>query len=188
MGKTYDRETEYSKIYDHFYTQFYNDVKKAGVGIRNSTKTARVREILDQLSHEDRADILDYFHYRQFQNPNAWKSRGIDMKKLIKRFDTCSRYMYSPKAIETAVPGYYTRYNDLKDKEFNEWDFGGKKYILTALNKAGIYNREQLYAHLKFGWYFLWTIPGCGDGARQRILMALNVWENVYGEKLYEKV
>jgi len=172
-----DRETEYSRIYDHFYAKFYNDVKKSGVGIRNNTKTSRIRKILDQLSYEDRSDILDYFHYRQFKNPNAWKSKGIDMKKLTKRFETCSRYMYNPKFIEIAAPGYYTRYNNLKIKIFNEWDFGGKKYVITALNKAGIFNRDQLYAHLKHGWYFLWTIPGCGDGARQRILMTLDEWE-----------
>lgn len=173
----YNKETEYSKIYNYFYTKFYNDVKKTGVGIKNNTKTARIRKILAELKYEDRIDILDYFHYKQYKNPNAWKSRGIDMKKLTKRFEVCSRYMYNPKFIEIAAPGYYTRFSD-KDTKFNELDFGGKKYIVTALNKAGIYNKDQLYAHLKHGWYYLWTIPGCGDGARQRILMTLDEWNN----------
>jgi hypothetical protein len=85
--------------------------------------------------------------------------------------------MYSPLNIKIAVPTYYTIRSKKKTPLCVE-DFDDKKYILNALKKSGIIYREQLLRHLDIGWYYLWTIPRCGDNARQIILQAIDRWNN----------
>ena len=165
-------QTEYSKIYDHFYKRIAD---KVGYKITNATKVKIIDRIFKDLSWDDQTAIRATIKYEGYNRNTTSKITGIESKKLFKSFDIASRHMYYPKNIKLAVPKYYT-VRSKKKKVLTAEDFGGKKYVLNALSKSGIIYKEQLMKHLELGWYYLWTIPGCGDVARQIILKAIDRW------------
>jgi hypothetical protein len=170
MKKVLKTPTEYSKIYDEIYGNF---AKKEKYEVTTEYKGEIMDYIFSDMSFQDSTAIKAYCKYHDFNR--AAKISGMDKKVLMKNYEVARRHMYSPKNIATAINGYYI-INKKNQYELKAEDFGGSKYIITALNKSGIHTKEQLYKHLSNGWWYLWTIPGCGDGARQKILTAIDKW------------
>lgn len=183
MGKTYpnnNQPTDASKIYDVVYGHIASITKTK---IKNSTKSARVEKILATMDFDEATALrLCCKNSLRFTDPHferIAKISGIDRKKLVKDYNLGTRHMLSPNNIRIAVPSFY----NLKGKnntrtEIKDSDFGQQKYIKTRLNNSGIYTREVLLRHLSLGWYYLWTIPGCGDNARMSILLAIDKWKS----------
>ena len=164
--------TEYSEIYDYFYEKF---CRKAKYSCKNTTKSKVIDRIFSELSWDHQTAIRAMVKYSKFDNYVATKITGIDIKKLNKLFEVGARYMYSPRCIKMAVPKFY-KITTKKKTKLNVGDFDNRKFILTALNKQGIEYREQLYKHLSMGWHYLWTIPGVGNLAKEKILKAIDKW------------
>lgn len=183
------------RIYDYFYNKvrefnkqlYVNNNLYDEITMTDEKKTEVITEILDSLPFDESDAIQICVHHSNFMNKSIWGGR--DKKKVIKQFETATKHMYSPINIAKAVPDFYISPEKLFEKydvpSYNSFDtekiltkedFGNKQYIITALNKSGIYTQYQLLKHLSLGWYYLWTIPGCGDGARQQILMAVDRW------------
>lgn len=173
---------EYAAIFDYFYGKFIKSMRNRGkkpfvVSINKQMYV--IDNILTSMPYEYSNAIKLKMKYGNFIT--ASKVSSIDKKKLSGYYDTAVKRMYSPKNIEMAVPGYYPKPRTEEDEanfhRLTEADFGNCKYILTALHKSNIYYREQLMQHFSLSWFYLWTIPGCGDGARQKILLAIDKWE-----------
>ena len=179
------------EIYDFFYTSIlrasekwvirhkgtkYERMVKVNPELSDEEKTKAINTIFDTLSFEDKNAIRIRIHHRKFMNQAVWK--GTDKKKILKQFETAWTRMYYPKNIAIAIPWFYDIPPYITDGKatmaINKDDFGGKKYIVTALNKSGIYYRCQLKKHLSLGWRYLWTIPGIGNYAKQIILTAID--------------
>lgn len=179
MGKATSNNlpTDYSKIYDYFYRKFADQVFYK---IKNPTKSKVIDTIFRSLSWDDQQAIRARVKYSSHTYDHMSKITGIPKKKLQKNMDIATRHMYSPQNISIAVPRYY-KIKSKKQHKITEFDFDGNKYIANRLIDAGLDTREKLNRHLKNGWYYLWTIPGCGDSSRQRILMAIDKWnaENI---------
>jgi hypothetical protein len=94
----------------------------------------------------------------------------------MKDYQIAKRHMYAPNSIRIAIPKFYKIKINHEETKLHKSDFDDQKYIMTALEKSGIDTREKLFKHISLGWYYLWTIPGCGDAARQSILMAIDKW------------
>ena len=182
---------EYTKIYDYFYGKFVRAMNKKGkrpFKVSPSRQVQVIDTILNELPFEQATAIKLMIKYDR-NAILASKISSMSKDKIVKSYDTAVRHMYFPKNIEFAAPGYYPKPRSLDDRENPEFeneeftrlrdsDFGNSKYVLSALQKkSNIYYREQLYKHLELGWYYLYTLPGCGDGARIKILMALDKWE-----------
>jgi hypothetical protein len=171
----FDTPSENSKIYDYFYKEF---AVKSKYKISNEYKATIIEEIFKDLDYDFKEAVRIYLRNRNYANPSVWKK--YDKKAIVKKFELVKRHMWSPKNIELAVKGYYSNKRLCKTK-LTKYDFGDKAYILNALvNKYGIEYKEQLLKHLNNGWFFLWCIPGCGDGARQEILIAIDKWNGKY--------
>ena len=168
-----DVPTEYSKLYDEIYGTI---AYKKRYRCSTSTKSDRMDRILSQLDYKDVVSIRSYYKYHDFGK--AAKLSGMDKRILAKNFDIAKRHLYSPKLITIAMPYYYSIAKSDTQHKLTIDDFEGNKYILSALERSGLDTRERLLKHLANGWYFLWTIPGCGDNARQCILMAIDKWNN----------
>lgn len=168
--------SRYAKIYDHFYGKFAKQKKYV---ITDAYKSEIISHIITYggVSFNDLA-IIDAFMIYKTPLHVTKVLKQYTIGQANKAYDIAVRHMYSPQNIAMAVNGYYNVKNGTK---ISEYDFGGKKYIVRALNKAGIEYREQLYKHLSNGWYYLWTIPGCGDAARQKILIAIDDWAGKKG-------
>lgn len=170
-----DLPTENSKIYDYFYKEF---ALKEKYVITNEYKATIIEQIFTELDYEQKEAIRVYIKNRGYMNLAIWS--GYDKKTIVKRFEVAQRHMWSPKNIELAVAGFYSD-NKLCKTKLTKRDFGDRTYILNALSrKSGIEYKEQLLKHLDNGWYFLWCIPGCGDGARKEILVAIDKWNGKY--------
>lgn len=170
-----DIPTEGSKIYDYFYKEFAVQSKYK---ISNEYKASIIETIFRELDYDYKEAVRVFIRNNKYANSAVWS--GYDKKTIIKRFEVAKRHMWSPKNIELAVNGYYTDKKLCKTR-LTKRDFGDKTYILNALaNKSGIMYKEQLLKHLDNGWYFLWCIPGCGDGARKEILIAIDKWNGKY--------
>lgn len=167
--------TEASRIYDYYYGKLAAD---NNYEISNDYKTLIIEDIFKQLDYEYKEAIRLNVKNRNITHPNVWKkvmSKYV-YKVYAKNLAIGNKHMMSPLSIEKAVAGFYSN-KSLCKTPLTKWDFGGKQYIITALNKKSeIYYREQLLKHLSMGWHYLWTIPGCGDGARQSILEAIDRW------------
>lgn len=174
MGRKRLVPTDYTKIYNYFYEKF---AKQKKYEISDQTKADIIDMIFNDISFSEQIAIKSVIRFKSYVNgyDAASKSTGIPKSTLMKQFETATKHMYSPKNIGTAVNGYY--YVRGAETILTKMDFSGKQYIVTALERAGIRSREQLFKHLNNGWYYLWTIPGCGDGARQKILMAIDKWK-----------
>ena len=163
------------KIYDYFYSMVIR-TSKLKVEISDEEKSKAIDDIFNDMDFEDINAIRTITHHRDIMNPSIWK--GVDKKKIHKKYETAWKRMYYPQHIAIAVPWFYETepYVIVEKPNFKlkEEDFDGKKYIITALNKSGIYYRYQLKKHLSLGWRYLWTIPGIGDGAKQTILTAID--------------
>jgi len=169
-----DLNTDASRIYDHIYGHI---ASKENYKITNATKSSRIEKILTTMDFDEKTILracCKYFNYDETFEMAAKVSK-IDKKRLAKYYKLAKRHMYSPNNIRLAVPGFYN-ITKLNQKSLTKEDFYGQQYIVTALNKSGIDTREKLLKHLSLGWYYLWSIPGCGDNARQYILMAIDKW------------
>ena len=164
--------TDYSKIYDYFYKKFAYQVFYT---VKNPTKSKVIDKIFRNMSWDDQEVIRARVKYASLSYDKIVKMTGIPKVKLIKKMDNATRHMYSPQNISIAVPRYY-KIKSKKQHKITEFDFDGNKYIANRLIEAGLDTREKLNRHLKNGWYYLWTIPGCGDSSRQKILMAIDKW------------
>ena len=174
---------EYAAIFDTFYGKFVRSMRTRGkkafvVSINKQIYV--IDNILASMPYEYSNAIKLKMKYGNFIT--ASKVSSISKKMLTSYYDTAVKHIYAPKNIEMAVPGYYPKPRTEEDETENyhrltEADFGNCKYIITALHKSNIYYREQLMQHLSLSWFYLWTIPGCGDGARQKILLAIDKWE-----------
>jgi len=163
--------TEASRIYDHYYAHL---AAKENYEITNDYKTLIIEDIFKQLDYDYKEAIRLNVKNANIMNPSVWKK--IDKKTYAKNLAIGNRHMMSPLSIGKAISGFYSN-KSLCKTLLTKWDFGGKQYIITALNKKSeIYYKEQLLKHLSMGWHYLWTIPGCGDGARQSILEAIDKW------------
>ena len=181
-----NKNTEYLKIYEYFYDKF---LKQTKLTLTRDEKINAIDAIMDSLSWNDSNVLRLYIrYYYTIKKSNiepytifgvASKMSGIPENKLRKLFDIATRHMYAPDFIVTAVPTYYKYSKDLVEVPalLIKEDFGNKKYIVTALNKQGFMYNYELKRHLSNGWYYLWTIPGIGDAARQQILITINKWE-----------
>jgi len=181
-----NKNTEYLKIYEYFYDKF---LKQTKLTLTREEKINAIDAIMDSLSWNDSNVLRLYIRYSYtiknlYIEPysifgTASKMSNIPENKLRKSFEIATRHMYAPDFIVAAVPTYYKCGKDLVKVPalLTKDDFGNKKYILTALNKQGFMHNYELKRHLSNGWYYLWTIPGIGDAARQKILMAINKWE-----------
>ena len=182
-----NRDTLYSKIYDQFYSQF---AKQAKYKITNKTKVNIIANIFEHMSLSDQIAIRSAIVYHYNFELAAKNLNGMSKKKLSQQYETAVFHMYYPSNISLAVPKYYKVNTKTKNPHIvlKESDFGGNKYIITALEKkSGIIYREQLLKHLSNGYLFLWTLPGCGDKARRSILMAIDKWNGIdnIGERLH---
>lgn len=172
MSKKVDLPTDASYIYDMIYGHLNKNNK-----LSSSTKSARIEKILADMDFEEKTVIRACCRYETIGAgiDVAVKMTNINRKKVIRLFKQIKRHMYSPLNISIAIPNFYKlKLND--ETKFTDSDFGGQKYISRALIKAGLDTREKLYKHLSLGWYYLWTIPGCGDNARQSILISIDNW------------
>ena len=168
------------KIYNYFYNkaiekynQYHPDYKFT---ITDKEKSDAIDDIFSSLPFEEIEAIRVCIHHSYIENKNVWKDR--DKRAMLKRFNIATRHMHYPANICKAVSEFYNTNpdgNSYIHLLYNE-DFGFCRYIVNALNKSGIYSREQLMRHLSLGWEYLWSIPGCGDGARQEILRAIDRW------------
>ena len=167
-----DVPTVHTKLYDKYYKKFADQIKYE---ITNGTKAKIMDQIMRELTWNDQTALRAMVTYHSYEV--ASKNTGIDKKTLQHHYDIAVRHIYSPRYISMAVPKYYKLKNYNDTKELTADDFGGKTYIVNALKKkSGIYYKEQLLKHLSNGWYFLWTLPGCGAGARMTILMSIDKW------------
>ena len=175
---------EYMRIYDHYYGKFVKSMnrnkRKRSFSVSPSRQVQVIDTILSSLSYEHANALKLMIRWNDLTK--ASKVSSIPKSKIGKYYETATRHMYSPKNIELAVPGYFPKPRTEKDKEtftlLKAEDFGNCKYIVSALQKkSDIYYREQLMKHISAGWYYLWTIPGCGDAARMKILMAIDKWD-----------
>jgi hypothetical protein len=166
-------KTEYAKIYDNYYKRIA-DLKN--YKITDKTKAVKIDKIFKDLDFEDQVAIKIAVRYSNIPRKQTVKIlEAKSYNHLIKAIDKAERHMYSPNNIRIAVPTYYS----IKKKKMSlllEKDFSDKRYILNALHKSGFMYREQLLKHLELGWYYLWTIPGIGDNAKQLILKAIDNW------------
>lgn len=171
---------EYTLIYEHFYGKFVRSMRgKRPFRVSPQRQVTVIDTVLASLPYEYANAVRLKMKYLNFTT--ASKVSSIPKKKLTSYYDTAVKRMLSPKNIELAVPGYYpkprTEEEEVNFHRLTEEDFGNNKYVITALHKSNIYYREQLMKHLSTTWFHLWTIPGCGDGARQKILLAIDKWE-----------
>lgn len=171
MRKILDTPTEYSRLYDNLYGQFAKQKKYV---VTDEYKSVLMDNIFTTLPENEQTAIK--LITRGHSYDHAAKLARMDKKVLVKSYTTGYRHLQSPQNIAIAVNGYYDITSGPKTP-LTEEDFGNRKYVLTALKKAGIIYREQLFKHLNNGWRYLWTIPGCGDGARQYILTAIDRWD-----------
>jgi len=183
MGKKKKQEEDTSlytipRIDENLYYQiFLNCYGKIPTNI-SKTKTEHVQDIMNILDDMPQICKIAMVIGSRY---NTWRAAsnmcGIPKKKLIQQYNLAIKYMYRPLNIAKAVPKFYDvkRYS-YTDKQLTKLDFNNKQYIITALNRSGIYTKEQLLKHLSLGYFFLWTIPGIGDTARQIILKTLDRW------------
>jgi hypothetical protein len=172
--KRTDKPTENSRIYDAVYG--YLAVKN-NYKITNKYKSQLISQIFESLS-DDEQRITKYMIKTKFNSSEAIRRYNLDMteKQFNRIYDRARRRMYSPQNIALAINGYYDIPED-KGTPILETDFPGDIRVYNALRNSGFYYREQLYKHLNNGWYYLWTIPKCGDISRQLILRAIDNWE-----------
>lgn len=171
MKKVLKTPTEYSKIYDEIYGPF---AEKEKYEVTTEYKGEIIDYIFSDIDFQYTTALRAFIKYHH-DYTIASKMSKIDKKTLMKNYEIGRKRMFAPKHIASAINGYY----DIKKKDqhiLTAEDFGRAKYVVTALNKSGIYTKEQLYKHLSNGWWYLWTIPGVGDGARQKILTAIDRW------------
>ncbi len=188
------------EIYDYFYgkitkknKEFNEEFFKTNLIsttelLSDKKKSFVIDEIFSHMDFDEVESVRTYIHHMGYLNKHIWDGR--DKKTIRRQFENATRHMYSPSNIALAVPDFYKipfEYQNsisFSDKLINnahkvltKEDFGNAKYIITALNKEGILTRAQLYKHLYLGWFYLWTLPNCGAGARMKILMALDKWK-----------
>lgn len=164
-----DKPTYITKVYDYFYGSFAAEI---GYKASNAVKSRAMDEILSTLEWDQKNAIEAMCRYHKPRI--ASKMTGKDKRRLTKQYDLAVKHMYCPSNISIAVPEYFAMD---KGTLLTADDFFGKKYILNALNnKCGIIYREQLLNHLDNGWFYLYCLSGCGDIARQYILMAIDRW------------
>lgn len=170
MRKLLKTPTDYSKLYDQIYGRFATQRKYS---VTTDYKATLMDNIFTTLPVDEitavRVMLKGYGSY-----DHAAKIAKMDKKVLLKSYELGMKHLLSPNNIAIAVNGYY----DIKGTKtpITKWDFDERQYIVSGLAKSGIIYREQLYRHIDNGWYFLWTIPRCGDVARQSILKAFDKW------------
>lgn len=175
MGTKIERNTEASHIYDVIYGPIAN---KENYKVSNSTKSARIEQILATMDFEEKTVLRACCKYQGlYSSGTASKVTKIEQKRLAKIYKQARRHMYAPNNIRIAIPKFY-KISKVHQKKLSEYDFDGQKYIYTALLKSGLDTKEKLVKHLSLGWYYLWTIPGCGDNARQTILLTIDKWNS----------
>lgn len=171
MGTYIGTTTKYTELYNTIYGKF---AKQRGYKISNKFKIIIMDRIFTNIPENEAIAVK--ILSKGYTYDQAAKLAKMDKKVLLKSYDLAMKHLMSPKNISIAVHNYY-KVRKKKVTKFTEADFGGRKYIITALERSGITCREQLYMHLDNGWYYLWTIPGCGDAARQAILKAIDTWD-----------
>ena len=141
---------EYTLIYEHFYGKFVRSMRgKRPFRVSPQRQVTVIDTVLASLPYEYANAVRLKMKYLNFTT--ASKVSSIPKKKLTSYYDTAVKRMLSPKNIELAVPGYYP--------------------------KPRTEEEEVNFHRLTTTWFHLWTIPGCGDGARQKILLAIDKWE-----------
>ena len=183
--------TEYTKIYDHFYG---NHAKAARYNPSDDEKIKAISYIFNAVNNwREQQAVRACVRYNAFGvggYTSAVKNTGISKKELVKYYEQGKRHMYAPLMIAIAVPGFYYPNHNKNENPDEYWekitleDMGNNPRYLRALNRQGIYYKNQIKIHLtansewtswngKYNWYFLWTIPGIGDGGKQTILRFL---------------
>lgn len=123
------------------------------------------------------AEAIPGFYTNIINNTDLYTDKHGDLrivgtKQLVCGGDVFSQHLKDyKKDTETSMI-------DPDDKFIVKMDLDGAQYIVTALRKSGIFTKKQLYKHLSLGYYYLWSIPGCGNVAIQKILKAIDKWEN----------
>lgn len=142
----------------------------------DAKKVEMIKEILADMPYINQIAIISCTNYSTYHAASS--ITGIEVNRLKKSFELGIKILHYPKNIEIAIPGFYN-YGIEEDycTPLRKEMFGDRKYIVTALNKSSIVYKEQLMRHLSLGWYYLWSIPGCGDAARQAILKAIDNWK-----------
>ncbi|MBR6289165.1 MAG: sigma-70 family RNA polymerase sigma factor [Acholeplasmatales bacterium] len=165
------KDREYIRIYDDIYRKFAEQMKDYD---ENDNHIAVVAVVVDNLPPHEQIAIRSFYRYGDYHK--AAKMTNVDQKTFSKSVSSARRHLESPNNIALVVPDYYKIDYD-NSKALTKEDFGNKQYVITQLHRSGIYYKEQLIKHLSNGWNYLWTIPGCGEGARKLILLALDNWD-----------
>ena len=164
--------TDYTMIYDKYYKKF---AEKINYHPALSTKIKAVDKIFWTLSWNDQQVIRANTRYGE-NITIMYKMTKISKKKLAKSLVTAEKHIYSPINIAIAVPRYYNlrkRQTPIKESDFNN------KYLYNRLIACGLDTREKILRHIEEGYFLLWTIPGCGDESKIKLLTVIDKWKEV---------
>ena len=164
-----------SKEYKNIYLDLYKKFAIQMDDYKTDTKyISKVSSVVETLPISEQIAIRAYYRYGDYHK--ASEMTKVEQKTFSKSISSAKRHLESPINIATVVPGYYD--TDIQNRTtLSLADFNNKQRVINSLNKAGIFYKEQLIKHLSNGWNYLWTIPGCGEGARKLILLALDKWD-----------
>ena len=162
-------KTDYTMIYDKYYSRLASKIKYKPA---QSTKVKAIDEIFWSLSWNDQQIIRACTKYH---DNTAVMSKMMEWpkKKISKAIITAERHIYSPLNIAIAIPRYYSlgRGKFIKESDFDN------KYLFNRLIKSGLDTREKILRHIEDGYYLLWTIPGCGDESKIKLLTVIDKWK-----------
>lgn len=175
QSKTY-KSSLLVKIFNNYYGKICEDMP---VRLADNQKAEGMRLILSTIPYNYQIAVVSCNQYSTYHA--ASKMTNIPETKLRKNLDMGIKYIYYPKNIKIANQ-YFYNISHICDKIkenptfLTAETFDNRKYIITALNRSGIMYKEQLMRHLSLGWFYLWTIPGIGDAAKQTILKTIDKW------------
>jgi hypothetical protein len=162
--------TDYTLIYDKYYKNFASRIK---YNPAQSTKIKAIDKVFWNLSWNDQNIIRACTKYHDNTSVIS-KIMEIPKKKIGKMIVSAEKHIYSPINIAIAVPRYYK----LRKKQIpiKESDFDNK-YLYNRLIASGLDTREKILRHIEDGYYLLWTIPGCGDESKIKLLTVIDKWK-----------
>ena len=173
------RNKEYTRIYNELYKKFAKqmpDYKENG----DEFYIENMQTVINRLPVSEQIAIRSYYRYGNYHRASAMTK--VEQKTFSKSISSARRHLESPNNINTIVPGYYSIDLPEEPTKLTKEDFGNNQRIVNRLEESNIFYKEQLIKHLSNGWNYLWTIPGCGEGARKLILLALDKWDIKIGK------
>ena len=170
------------KIYNDIYLKFAKQLPDYDEK-KDDNRAILTGIVVSNLPLHEEIAIRSFYRYGDYHK--ASKMTNVDQKTFSKSVSSARRHLESPNNIATVVLNYYGfNINMSESQVLTKEDFGNSHRVVNSLNKSGIYYKVQLILHLSNGWHYLWTIPGCGEGARKLILLALDKWD-IKVNKLY---